>query len=405
MHLPIPIQVLYAGLGGTLLALIVATAQQRWQPKVFFLLALRLAIGWHFLFEGLYKVHSHHLGPTETSRPFSSDPYFKVAPGPVGAMMRKLFADPAADVEVKVKAPRAIDPEAFRKLSGDEQAAACPKAVADAFDRAREDAEKAARADLEEKLKAATSDEDRARRLRELTEELVKKVQAVDLSSDAGKAALTAAKARYARWVHGVDGRPAKVKHVTGELSLTAPQRLDHLDWLRREVAEADDRLKTGLGHGFGTDQKRAAELRMDLIAAEADLAKDADAFVAELRKDVLGVATPAPKPEPSLGQRMDKVTMWFLVTVGSLLLLGLFTRLACVLAAGFLAVTYLAHPPFPWYPLPPNTEGNPLFINKNVIEGLALLALACMPTGRWLGLDALLMRCLGFKEPGERGA
>jgi hypothetical protein len=63
------------------------------------------------------------------------------------------------------------------------------------------------------------------------------------------------------------------------------------------------------------------------------------------------------------------------------------------LLAAGFLVMTYLAFPAFPWYPIPPNTEGNPLFINKNIIETLALLALACMPTGRWLGLDALVLR------------
>ena len=39
---------------------------------------------------------------------------------------------------------------------------------------------------------------------------------------------------------------------------------------------------------------------------------------------------------------------------------------------------------------LPPMTEGNPLFVNKNVIEMLALLVVAAHPTGRWLGLDAL---------------
>ena len=71
---------------------------------------------------------------------------------------------------------------------------------------------------------------------------------------------------------------------------------------------------------------------------------------------------------------------MWFLVAVGACLMAGLFTRLACVLGAGFLVMTYLTYPPFPWYPLPPNTEGNPVFINKNVIERLALLALASMP-------------------------
>ena len=44
-------------LAGTLLALVIATAYQKWQPRVFFLLALRLAIGWHFLVEGVEKVH------------------------------------------------------------------------------------------------------------------------------------------------------------------------------------------------------------------------------------------------------------------------------------------------------------------------------------------------------------
>ncbi|MGL4422905.1 MAG: DoxX family protein, partial [Gemmataceae bacterium] len=71
----------------------------------------------------------------------------------------------------------------------------------------------------------------------------------------------------------------------------------------------------------------------------------------------------------------------------------GFCTRLACLMAAGFLISTYLLHPPFPWFPLPPGTEGNPLFINKNAIECFALFALACMPTGRWLGFDAILYR------------
>ena len=51
--------------------------------------------------------------------------------------------------------------------------------------------------------------------------------------------------------------------------------------------------------------------------------------------------------------------------------------------------------------PLPPGTEGNPLFINKNLIEALALLALAAHPTGRWLGLDALVHRIV-FPKVGD---
>jgi uncharacterized membrane protein YphA (DoxX/SURF4 family) len=79
--------------------------------------------------------------------------------------------------------------------------------------------------------------------------------------------------------------------------------------------------------------------------------------------------------------------------------LAGLFTPLACLVGAGFLVLTYLTHPPFPWYPLPPGTEGNPLFINKNVIECLALLVIAVHPTGRWMGLDSLWCRLVTGKN------
>src|SRR4051794_22028260 len=117
MYSPTMTAVLYAGLAGTLLALVVATAYQKWQPRVFFLLALRLAIGWHFLFEGMYKVQSVYTGPTETSRPFTSEPYFKVAPGPIGAYMRKQFGDPEEVIATRVKAPKQISLDAFDKLS------------------------------------------------------------------------------------------------------------------------------------------------------------------------------------------------------------------------------------------------------------------------------------------------
>ena len=194
-------------------------------------------------------------------------------------------------------------------------------------------------------------------------------------------------------WVYGVEGRDTTVKGISGAVAFTGPQRLEYLDWLRKQVRESDDRHAAGLGNGNGTEQKRAAEVRTALITGESDLAHDAAAFVAELKKDLNGGTAVDEEKTTSMGQTMDKATTWFLIAVGACLMGGLFTRLACVLGAGFLVMTYLTYPPFPWYPLPPNTEGNPLFINKNVIECIALLALACMPTGRWLGLDAIVLR------------
>src|SRR5438034_11275852 len=103
---PLPPYVLYAVLGGTALALLWATAVNKWSLKVLFLLTLRLAIGWHFLFEGVHKLHSHYVGVSETSRPFSSEMYFVVGEGPAAAQMRKRLGDPEEQIKVKLSEER-----------------------------------------------------------------------------------------------------------------------------------------------------------------------------------------------------------------------------------------------------------------------------------------------------------
>lgn len=422
-HLPIPLAVVYAGLAGTLLALLVAAATNRWSPRVFFLLALRLAIGWHFMFEGFHKIHSYYTGPTDTNRVFTSEPYFKVAPGPLGERMRKEFSDAGAVIETKVKAPKDISPADFAKKTLEEQAAECPEAVAKELNAAEKNAQEAVKAAAESDLKTtadaeakavktatdaeavlarmpfaaaeakASADKARAKAKADADTARAAAQKRIDSLEAIGKELVTAAKADYARWVYGVDARPATNKVINGDLTLTAPQRLDYLAWVRNEARTAEERQAPGLGVGNGTDSKRVAEMRMAAVTAEGDLARDANSFVDELRKDLGYKPDPKAEPEEPRGKLLDRVTMWFLIVVGACLMAGLLTRLACVLAAGFLVMTYLAHPAFPWYPLPPNTEGNPVFINKNVIEAIALLALACYPTGRWLGLDALVLR------------
>ncbi|QJW93074.1 DoxX family protein [Frigoriglobus tundricola] len=396
-HLPIPLSVVYAGLAGTVLSLLVATATNKWSPRVFFLLTLRLAIGWHFAFEGLHKIHSISTGPTETNRPFSSEPYFKVAPGPLGEKMRKEFSDPGHEIATKVKASEDIAPAEFKKLSVEDQAAKCPAAVVKLIDAVQKEPEKEKKkADEIEAKETAEAPNDEAKSRAKAKADAARAAAAKKaemFESEAGKTLFRAAKATYARWVYGVDARECKVKSISGEVPLTGPQRIEHLEWVRRLAKSAEARETDGLGNGYGIDSKRVAEFRMDALTAETELARDANAFIAELKKDLNGGSAVEEPTELSNGQWLDRYTMWFIFLVGVCLMAGLFTRLACVLAAGFLVMTYLAHPAFPWYPLPPNTEGNPVFINKNVIEALALLALACYPTGRWLGLDALVLR------------
>jgi uncharacterized membrane protein YphA (DoxX/SURF4 family) len=341
--------------------------------------------------------------------------------------MRKEYANPEGEIAAKVRAPKEITPEKFASFNDDQQAAECPEAVAKQLDEMLEKVELVVKAEAVKELEDAepnkakalkTIDADEQKALKEAKTEDDKPIIKADAEkarkkaeADAEKAKakanaktdnyktiaqdrITGAKALYARWVYGVEGQPAKMKSLSGDVVLTAPQRLEYLDWLRKELKATEERQTIGLGNGYGTDVKRAAELRTDALTAEADLVRDANNFMAELKKTLNGgKAVEESPPSEVRGKLIDKVTMWFLVGVGACLLAGLFTRLACLLGAGFLVMTYLLHPPFPWFPQPPGTEGNPLFINKNVIECLALLVLMCYPTGRWLGLDALVLR------------
>src|SRR5437660_1578973 len=59
-----------------------------------FLVVLRLAIGWHFLFEGLDKLDSYFRGPVEGKTLWSSEAYLRESTGPLAPMFRSQLGDP-----------------------------------------------------------------------------------------------------------------------------------------------------------------------------------------------------------------------------------------------------------------------------------------------------------------------
>jgi uncharacterized membrane protein YphA (DoxX/SURF4 family) len=89
-----------------------------------------------------------------------------------------------------------------------------------------------------------------------------------------------------------------------------------------------------------------------------------------------------------------DFLVKWGITIVGVCLLTGFLTRTACVAGAALLLTFFLAMPPLPYLPESPKAEGHYLFINKNIIEMLALLTLATTRSGRWAGIDGLLQFC-----------
>jgi len=98
----------------------------------------------------------------------------------------------------------------------------------------------------------------------------------------------------------------------------------------------------------------------------------------------------------PDLLANADLVTMWGLTLVGTLLILGLFTRLAALGGFGFILLFYLCNPPFVGYFYSIPTEGSYLVVNKNLVELCALVVILVTGSGRFAGLDRIVHRLIG---------
>ena len=80
------------------------------------------------------------------------------------------------------------------------------------------------------------------------------------------------------------------------------------------------------------------------------------------------------------------------LTMIGLALMLGLFTRAACLGALGLLALFYLSALPTAGVPQA-GAEGAYLLVSKNLIEAAAVAVLLTFDTGRIAGLDLLRQR------------
>jgi len=181
---------------------------------------------------------------------------------------------------------------------------------------------------------------------------------------------------------------------------MTMPERIEEY---KAKIEELEDaREQKSWVFGKDVDAAKVRQVKSDLASLREGLKKDLDAQAEEYHKALAKVLSPEQKawgPVPELEEdttlfMLDWLTRWGLTVLGACLLIGLFTRTSCLLAASFLVLTSLAYPPFPWLSAPPQSEGNYLFVNKNLVELFALLVLMTARTGRWFGLDALVHRC-----------
>lgn len=208
------------------------------------------------------------------------------------------------------------------------------------------------------------------------------------------------------RWIRHYDLEPAQVRI----LEASAEEAIKALDdyyqekenWkrfqvLRQEVADwqeassADD-LLTHERNELAVRRNELEDMR-DEVGAPI---RETEARLWEHAKSILTPEQAALGPPPERVDILaiaDQITMWGLALVGLLMMLGLFSRLSALGAAGFLTLFYLAIPPWPGLPEVPPVEGNYLIVNKNLVELFACLVLVMIPTGKWVGIDALISR------------
>lgn len=105
--------------------------------------------------------------------------------------------------------------------------------------------------------------------------------------------------------------------------------------------------------------------------------------------------------------KQIDFAVTFALTAIGLCLILGLCTPLAALGGACFMCFVVLTQPAFPTiYPHDPPVVGHSLLVNKDFIEMLALLVIASTRAGRWGGLDVFvsrwIVRPLFFRKSAE---
>lgn len=106
----------------------------------------------------------------------------------------------------------------------------------------------------------------------------------------------------------------------------------------------------------------------------------------------------------PSALQVVDFLNIWGLILLGLALLLGILSRYAAIGGMVLLSLYYVANPPFFGIDFGMPAEGHYLFINKTLIEIIALGFLAVFPSGSYFGLDRFLKRTQASKSGSVEG-
>ena len=406
------------------------------------LVLLRLAIGWHFFKEGV----SHH-----TDRAWSSEGFLKQAKGPLADMYHSVLpdfhgwnrlmlaplpddrpgdatpvaepakespeAEPAAKSDAEKPKPettgrklKTVAAKSTEKVSPDKKAAADkPEPAANEPAGDEKSAEKKA-ADAKTSAKEKDSAKKDASSRSAIYEPWLKAAVA-DWKADVEKAA---------EYYHFDEKQKAKANELVADAKRRMQDDLDDFEpdirLYRQLLARAQamsrsqgaDTIPNEVARNAAAQQNPLGERGLNgqsspLATTPAAWQSDAQAVEQLFHDQVRSLLTKDQQemtaPSTSAGRlhNIDVGIGWLLMVVGGLLIVGLFTRVAAVVGALFLLSIICAQPP--WLATSVQT-----YTYNQVVEMLALFALATTPVGRWGGLDYFLGLCCGgmLRQPLE---
>ena len=302
------------------------------------LVALRLSLGCHFLYEGVWKIK--HRGE------FTAEPFLTGAKGPLAPLFYAMTYD--LDGQQRLALEVATDKKGNKNVS-------CPW-LSNRWDQLRQRF-----VDYYQPGRRADDDTKAA------YEELTKQAQ------------------------------ETYEKHLDSA-NKYLKENLDEIQGHLTAIERFDNDPERGQGAPFQKEQRwnKRRELWGEAAGWIKELEGREETFKNSLRdlpSEEQQQKAPLPSTWDPFGwtrmQLINFAVTYGLTAIGLCLMLGLLTRLAAVGGAGFMFFVVLTTWAWPTvYPPDPPVVGHALLIGKDFVEMMALLVLATTAAGRWGGLD-----------------
>ncbi|MDO4573685.1 MAG: hypothetical protein Q4D98_00560 [Planctomycetia bacterium] len=347
------------------------------------LVALRLTIGWHFFYEGCWKV--------DNADEFSALPFLTLSKGPFAPIFYAMAPD--------------LDGEQRLKTAEKEITFYVP-------DKVRVDVKKPGDEGFTGTVPAVVTSNEIVEKKETLTVypayyDSVERVYQKSLARF--KPEGEQLKAFQLAWGKYVSSSTADLKadavDVAEYLSGLARFRQDQAD--RNDGPEQKKRQWALMmkmrqeAKGLLQGQEDAANAFCDevysLLTDEQKKADSMPKFI--VATDLLPFGVNLPIIGQSWTNFLNFSVTWALTLIGLCLILGFCSRLAAIGGGCFLIAVLMTQPPWPTlFPAAHPETGHALIVDKNFVEMVAIFMLATLPVGRWGGLDYFVWN--GFGKP-----